>query len=67
MTDPMLLAPDPAEFRFALYCRAHLLDLTWKPDQPVALYRDEATANAHGARMWPSTFIVVDLAGEDRP
>lgn len=66
MTDLKLLPPSLPEYRFALYCRAHLLGLTWAPDQPVALYRDEATANAHGARMWPSTFIVVDLAGDDR-
>lgn len=63
MTDSKLLPPSLPEYRFALYCRAHLLDLTWEPDQPVALYRDEAAAIAHGGRMWPSTYIVVDLAG----
>jgi hypothetical protein len=67
MTDPMLLAPDPAEFRFALYCRSHLFGLSDKPEPPVAIYRDEQVARAHGGRLWPSTFTVVDLHKDDRP
>jgi hypothetical protein len=66
MTDH-LLPSDLTEYRFALYCRAHVLDLAYAPEQPVALYRDEQVAKAHGARMWPSTFTVVDLAGGDHP
>lgn len=67
MTDPLLMTPDLAEYRFALYCRSHLLDLTSDPQPPVALYADERLAQHHGARMWPSTFIVIDLAGDERP
>lgn len=66
MSDPMLLAPDLAEYRFAVYCRSHLLGLTDKPFPPVALYRDEPSALAHGRRMWPSTYIVVDLEKSGR-
>ncbi|WP_223511113.1 hypothetical protein [Pseudomonas sp. GL-B-19] len=67
MSDPMLLAPDVSEYRFALYCRGHLLDLTSKAYPPVALYPDAESARLHGVRMWPSTFTVIDLAGDERP
>lgn len=67
MTDPMLLAPDLAEFRFALYCRSHLIGLSDKPEPPVAIYRDEQVARAHGGRLWPSTFTVIDLNKDDHP
>ncbi len=67
MTDPMLAAPDLTEYRWALYACGHLLDLTNKPQPPVGLYRDEASARTHGLRMWPSTFTVIDLHGDDRP
>ena len=67
MHDPMLLLPDVSEYRFALYSRGHLLDLTSEPQPPVALFADERLAQSHGARMWPSTFTVIDLAGEPRP
>lgn len=61
----MLLAPNPAEYRYALYCRSDLLDLSYEPRSPVALYREEALAQAHGARMWPGAFTVIDLQGGD--
>ncbi|NBA95527.1 hypothetical protein GUY40_11220 [Pseudomonas sp. R5(2019)] len=63
----MLLKPDLAEFRYALYCRSHLMDLPGPPQPPVSLYRDKRSAELHGVRMWPSTFTVVDLAGDDQP
>lgn len=66
MCDSMLLAPDLPAFRYALYCRSHLLDLTDTPAEPIALYRDEAMARTLGVHLWPSTFIVVDLAGGER-
>ena len=34
---------------------------------PIALYRDEASAIAHGQHMWPSAYTVIDLHGEDSP
>lgn len=64
MTDPMLLRPDLTEYRYALYPRSHLLGLAESADQPIAVFRDEALAVAHGSRMWPSTYTVVDLAAE---
>lgn len=67
MANSMLEAPDPTEFRYALYCRSHLVGISHQPQPPVALYRDEQSARIHGVQMWPSTFIVVDLHGEDRP
>ncbi len=66
MTDAMLARPDVTEYRWALYAGGHLLDLTDTPSPPICLYRDELSARLHGARMWPSTFIIVDLAGDDR-
>ncbi len=66
MTDPMLLPPDLAEYRYALYACGHLLDLTDKPQRPVCVYPDERSARMHGERMWPSTFTVIDLHGDDR-
>lgn len=59
----MLLNPNPAEYRYALYCRSDKLDISYGARQPVALYREEALAQAHGARMWPGAFTVVDLQG----
>ncbi|GAB7527927.1 hypothetical protein PS3A_03330 [Pseudomonas sp. 3A(2025)] len=66
MSYSMLLAPDLPEFRYALYPCSHLIDLSGGPAQAIAIYRDESMATAHGALMWPSTFIVVDLAGDGR-
>ncbi len=67
MTDPKLIKPDLVEYHWALYACGHLLDLTSEPHPPVGLYRDEASARIHGARMWPATFTVVDLHKDDHP
>lgn len=67
MSEPELLAPDPAEYRYALYCHSQTFGLSHQPQPPVALYRDEQSARLHGVRMWPSAFEVVDLQGEHRP
>lgn len=64
MTRTALLAPDLAEYRFALYCRSNLAGISHEPQPPVALYRDQASARIQGLRMWPSTFEVIDLHGE---
>ena len=64
MTDSMLLTPDPAEYRYALYCCTYTRGLSYQPHPPIALYRDEQSARLHGVRMWPSAFEVVDLQGE---
>ncbi|WP_449432327.1 hypothetical protein [Pseudomonas putida] len=63
----MLLPPDLAEYRFALYCQTEFLGLPTEPQQPVCLYRDKISAVIHGQRMWPSTYHVIDLHGEDSP
>ncbi|MCL8308835.1 MULTISPECIES: hypothetical protein [Pseudomonas] len=60
-----LLTPNPAEYRYALYCRSDQLDISYGARKPVALYREEALAQAHGARMWPGAFTVIDLQGGD--
>ncbi|WP_223811818.1 hypothetical protein [Pseudomonas oryziphila] len=67
MTDPMQLPPTVPEYRYALYCRSDLLDLSSNPQPPTALYRCERLAIAHGQLMWPSTYRVIDLHGEDSP
>lgn len=67
MTDPMHLPPIETEYRYALYCRSDQLDLSSNPSPPIALYRDEASAIAHGQLMWPSAYRVIDLHGEDSP
>ncbi|WP_260681206.1 hypothetical protein [Pseudomonas putida] len=67
MTDPMHLPPKLPEYRWALYCRSDLLDLAHEPAQPMALYRDEQAARRDGQCMWPNTFRVIDLHGEDSP
>lgn len=67
MNSSMLLPPEPADYRYALYCRSDLLGLSHDPAPPVCLYRDQASAVIHGQRMWPSTYYVIDLHGEDSP
>lgn len=62
-----LPAPDLVEYRWALYCRGDLLGLAVADHPPIALYRDEASAIAHGQLMWPSAYTVIDLHGEDSP
>lgn len=67
MTDPMHLQPQLPEYRYALYCRSDLFGLCETPQPPIALYREEGLAVAHGRRMWPNTYRVIDLHGEDCP
>ncbi len=67
MTDPMHLQPEMPEYRYALYCRSDLFGLCEKPQPPVALYREKELAAAHGSRMWPNAYRVIDLHGEDSP
>lgn len=62
-----LPAPDLVEYRWALYCRGDLFGLAVAEHPPIALYRDEASAIAHGQLMWPSAYTVIDLHGEDSP
>jgi hypothetical protein len=62
-----LLPPALPEYRYALYCRSDLLDLSFGPQQPVALYREEALAISHGTRMWPGAFSIIDLHGDGSP
>lgn len=67
MADSSIQAPDLAEFRYALYCRSDRFGLSHDPQPPVALFRDKQSARIHGVTMWPSTFQVIDLHGEDSP
>lgn len=62
-----MLKPDLTEYRYALYCRSDLFGLCDKPQPPIAIYRDEDLAKAHGHRMWPNFYRVIDLHGEDSP
>lgn len=62
-----MLKPDLAEYRFALYCRSDLFGLADTAQEPIALYRDEGLAHAHGRQMWPSAYQVIDLHGEETP
>lgn len=59
------MSPDLTEYRWALYACGHRLDLTSQSHPPVGLNRDEESARIQGLRMWPSTFIVIDLYGDD--
>ncbi|MDH0730955.1 hypothetical protein N5F23_00480 [Pseudomonas sichuanensis] len=67
MSKHLLPAPDLTAYRWALYCRGDLLGLALSQQPPIALYRDEASAIAHGQLMWPSAYSVIDLHGEDSP
>lgn len=62
-----LPAPDPSEYRWALYCRGDLFGLAAAEQPPIALYREEGLAIAHGQLMWPSAYTVIDLHGETSP
>lgn len=62
-----LPAPDLTEYRYALDCRSDLLGLSSTSHPPIALYRDEDAAIAHGQLMWPSAYTVIDLHGDDSP
>lgn len=55
-----LAVPEPSTYRFAVFCCSFKMDLSSTPDHALALFADEAMANRYGARMWPTTFEVVD-------
>ncbi len=61
MLDRRLAIPDPANYRFAVFCCSFKMDLGSTPDHALALFVDQAMAKRYGAWMWPSTFQVVDL------
>jgi hypothetical protein len=61
MLDRRLAIPDPANYRFAVFCCSFKMDLGSTPDHAMALFVDQAMAKRYGAWMWPSTFQVVDL------
>lgn len=60
MDSNRLAIPDPANYRFAVFCCSFKMDLSYTPDHALALFSDEAMAKRYGAWMWPSTFEVVD-------
>lgn len=65
MANPHLAPTDPADYRFAVHCCAHKLDLTNQPDRAVALFENPSAALKFGRLMWPTTFEVVDrMTGE---
>jgi hypothetical protein len=59
--DRRLAIPDPANYRFAVFCCSFKMDLGSTPDHALALFVDQAMAERYGAWMWPTTFEVVDL------
>ncbi|EPA95425.1 hypothetical protein [Pseudomonas sp. G5(2012)] len=60
MDSQRLAVPDPATYRFAVFCCSFKMELGSTPDHALALFADEAMAKRYGAWMWPSTFEVVD-------
>jgi hypothetical protein len=60
MHSQRLAVPDPATYRFAVFCCSFKMELGSTPDHALALFADEAMAKRYGAWMWPSTFEVVD-------
>jgi len=64
LLDRRLAVPDPANYRFAVFCCSYKVDLGSPPDHALALFFDQAMAERYGAWMWPSTFEVVDLLGK---
>ena len=61
MLDRLLAVPNPANYRFAVFCCSFKMDLGSTPDHALALFADQAMAMRYGAWMWPATFQVVDL------
>lgn len=61
MLDRRLAVPNPANFRFAVFCCAYKMDLGCTPENALALFVYPAMAMRYGAWMWPTTFQVVDL------
>lgn len=66
MADPRLAPTDPADYRFAVHCCAHKLDLTDKPDRAVALFEHQVLAFKLGQTMWPEHFEVIDVITGER-
>lgn len=61
------LAVDVSAYRFALYSGAERLGLADERGQAVALFADEATARAHGRRLYGEFAEVVELAEDVEP
>lgn len=61
MLDRLLAVPNPANYRFAVFCCSFKMDLGSIPDHALALFADQAMAMRYGVWMWPTTFQVVDL------
>ncbi|MNC73293.1 hypothetical protein D3C75_1244660 [compost metagenome] len=61
MPDRRLAVPNPANYRFAVFCCSFKMDLGSTPDYALALFVDQTMAERYGAWMWPTTFEVVDL------
>ncbi len=61
MPDRRLAVPNPANYRFAVFCCSYKMDMGSTPDHALALFVDQAMAERYGAWMWPATFRVVDL------
>jgi hypothetical protein len=60
MGDRLLAAPDPKNYRFAVFCCSYKWELGGTPDHALALFADRGMAERYGAEMWPSTFEVLD-------
>jgi hypothetical protein len=60
VSNPNLAPTDPAEYRFAVHCCGYKWDLTYEKDRAVAVFRCAEMAKTYGARMWPTTFEVID-------
>lgn len=61
ISDRRLAVPNPANYRFAVFCCSFEMDMGSTPDHALALFVDQAMAERYGAWMWPTTFRVVDL------
>jgi len=61
MPDRRLAVPNPANYRFAVFCCSFKMDMGSTPDHALALFVDQAMAERYGDWMWPTTFQVVDL------
>ncbi len=56
----LFAVPDPANYRFAVFCCSFKMDLGSTPDHAMVLFADRAMAERYGAWMWPSTYEVID-------
>ncbi|CAI8939570.1 hypothetical protein [Pseudomonas sp. IT-P294] len=66
MPNSRLATTNPADYRFAVHCCAHKLDLTDKPDRAVALFEHQVLAFKFGQTMWPEHFEVIDVITGER-